>query len=277
MRGKSCALVALLLAACGTGEGGDGSQSSASTAPAASATASGSAVASASAAPAKAFAQKETMGENGKFEFAYAWPAEVSAIPALAARLDAERKAAYVEEKAQWDQAQKEMATDCISCRSRGYDKKWLVVADLPRWLSLSATHYGYTGGAHGGTVYDAIVWDRDKGVGVKPVDMFRSATAIDRAVQARFCDLLDEERGKRRGKPVVRNSEWSTDCIAPVANSTVIVGSKGGRAFDRIGFLIPAYNAGSYAEGTYEITLPMTPALLDAIKPKYRRAFVVP
>lgn len=277
MRGKSCALGALLLlAACGTGEGGDGSrQPSAPATPAASAGAGTGA--SVNAAPAKAFAQKETIGDNGKFEFAYAWPAEVSAIPPLAARLDAERKAAFAEQKAQWDEAQKEMPADCISCRSRAYDKKWLVVADLPRWLSLSATHYGYTGGAHGGTVYDAIVWDRDKGAGVKPVDMFRSATAIDRAVQARFCDLLDEERGKRRGKPVVRSSEWSTDCIAPVANSTVIVGSKGGRAFDRIGFLIPAYNAGAYAEGTYEITLPMTPALLDAVKPEYRRAFVVP
>lgn len=230
-----------------------------------------------SAAPAKPFAQKETAGENGAFEFAYAWPAEVSAIAPLAARLDAERKAAYADEKAQWSKANEEMPADCISCRSRGYDKKWQIVADLPRWLSLSATHYTYTGGAHGGTVFDALVWDRDTGTGVRPVDMFRSAAAIDRAAQARFCDLIDAERAKRRGKPVVRSSEWPDDCIAPVANSTVIVGSKGARAFDRIGFLVPAYNAGPYVEGAYEVTLPMTPALLDAVKPEYRSAFVVP
>lgn len=272
MRAICLAAVALLATGC------DGAPET-SYAPAATATVAArpSPAAPSPAAPAKAFAQKETLGENGKFEFAYAWPAQVSAIAPLAARLDAERKDARAEEKAQWDAAQKDMPADCVACRSRAYDKTWQVVADLPRWLSLSATHYGYTGGAHGGTVYDALVWDRDKGVAVKPVDMFRSSAAIDGAAQAQFCDLLDAERAKRRGKPVVRDTEWSTDCIAPVANSTVIVGSKGWRAFDRIGFLVPAYNAGAYAEGTYEITLPMTPALLDAVKPEYRSAFVVP
>lgn len=243
----------------------------------ASASASAAPAAKADAAPARAFAQKETLGEDGTFEFAYAWPAEVSAIAPLAARLDAERKAAFAEEKAQWDKAQTGSPPDCVACRSRGYDKAWQVVADLPRWLSLSATFYTYTGGAHGMTVYDALVWDRDNAVAIEPVDMFVSAAAIDTAAQAAFCDLLDKERSKRRGKPVVRSSEWPDDCIAPVANATVIVGSKGGRAFDRIGFLVPAYNAGAYAEGTYDITLPMTPALLDAVKPEYRRAFVVP
>ncbi len=214
---------------------------------------------------------------TGSFEFTYAWPAKVTAIAPLAQRFDEERKAQYAKWKAEWDEAQSSEPADCVSCRSRGYDKEWKIVADLPRWLSLSATVYSYTGGAHGGTVFDALVWDREKGVAVKPIDMFRSAEAIDSATQDAFCNELDKARQRKRGGPVKRTGDPFNDCIAPVANSTIIVGSARNRAFDRVGFLIPAYNAGPYAEGSYEVTLPVTPALLDAVRPEYRRAFHVP
>ncbi|RVQ66434.1 hypothetical protein EKN06_10435 [Croceicoccus ponticola] len=230
------------------------------------------------AARAEPFVQNETAGgDNGRFEFTYSWPAAVSVIPALAARLDAERKAAYAKWRGEWDQAQGDSPPDCVPCRSRGYEKEWKVVADLPRWLSLSASVYSYTGRAHGGTVFDALVWDREGGKWVKPVDMFRSPGAIDEVTQAAFCRELDKMRERRRGTKVVRSGDPFNDCIAPVANSTVIVGSASGRAFDRIGFLVPAYNAGPYAEGPYDITVPVTPALLDAVRPEYRRAFQVP
>jgi hypothetical protein len=56
-----------------------------------------------------------------------------------------------------------------------------------------------------------------------------------------------------------------------------VILGSKSHKGFDRIGFLIAPYNAGPYAEGSYEVTLPVTAAVVAAAKPEYRAAFVAP
>ena len=44
--------------------------------------------------------------------------------------------------------------------------------------------------------------------------------------------------------------------------------------AFDRIGFLIGPYAAGPYAEGSYDVTLPVTPAVIAAVKPEFRTAF---
>ena len=44
--------------------------------------------------------------------------------------------------------------------------------------------------------------------------------------------------------------------------------------AFDRVGFLIDPYTAGPYAEGTYEVTLPVTRAILAAVKPEYAESF---
>ena len=42
----------------------------------------------------------------------------------------------------------------------------------------------------------------------------------------------------------------------------------------DRIGILIGPYEAGPYAEGGYEVTLPVTPAILAVVKPEYRASF---
>ncbi|MDR7101767.1 PdaC/SigV domain-containing protein [Croceicoccus sp. BE223] len=267
--------LALSLAACGSegdrdeprqearGSGGDAA--TAASAPAPTPALSG-----------KAFAQKVTLGDNGRFQFEYTWPAAADAISVLRQRLDAERQAAFDENKGEWQKAEADSPPDCVPCRSRAYHKEWQIVTDLPRYLSLSASIYTYTGGAHGGTVFDALVWDRAAGKAIEPIDMFRSAASLDTATQGPFCAALDKERARRRGSlpKEARPSDPFYACIEPVANSTVILGSAKGRAFDRIGFLIPAYNAGPYAEGIYEITLPVTPAILDAIRPEYRAAF---
>ena len=55
-----------------------------------------------------------------------------------------------------------------------------------------------------------------------------------------------------------------------------MIVGSSNGRTFDKVGVLVGPYAAGSYAEGNYEFTLPVTAALMKAVKPEYREAFSV-
>ena len=55
---------------------------------------------------------------------------------------------------------------------------------------------------------------------------------------------------------------------VAPAA------GTAGKMAFDRIGFLIGPYAAGPYAEGSYDVTLPVTPAVIAAVKPEFRAAF---
>lgn len=108
------------------------------------------------------------------------------------------------------------------------------------------------------------------------PLTLFTSPAAIDAMIQQPFCAMLDKERAKRRGEPVRRGSGAMFDeCIQP-SQQTVILGSSNGRAFDRIGILVGPYAAGPYAEGDYEVTLPVSPALLRAVKPEYRDAFSV-
>ncbi|OBV10110.1 DUF4163 domain-containing protein [Erythrobacter dokdonensis DSW-74] len=210
--------------------------------------------------------------DGGKREFAYAWPAEVSAIPALAESLAAERDTALAGQKSDWDTALAEFAgEDCAGCKSLSYSKEWQVVADLPRYLSLSADIYLYTGGAHGNSDFEGLVWDREAGAAIAPEAMFTSQAALQDALGEAWCYALKIEKKTRLG------ADFSDDGFfpcPPVSDLTLLAGSAGKAAFDRIGLIAAPYVAGSYAEGPYEVTLPVTQAVLDAVKPEYKAAF---
>lgn len=207
-----------------------------------------------------------------KREFAYAWPAQVSAIPALAARFTAERETVLAEQKAEWLEAIAEFAgEDCTACAARDFSKQWKVVADLPRYLSLSADAYIYTGGAHGNSNFDALVWDREKGAAIAPTAMFRSEEDLQAALDRPWCTALKAERTRRLG------AEYANDKTFPcpgIAQLTLLLGSSNKNTFDRICLIAAPYVAGSYAEGPYEVTLPVTPAVLAAVKPEHKPAF---
>jgi hypothetical protein len=258
------ATLSLCLAACG-GEGD---------APSAGASAASSAMPNPPATPTAASgAARKVKIANDFFQFDYTYPAAASGIPALKAWLDADL-----------DKQQSQLAKDARAAAkeakggnfpfhpwAQGVD--WKVVADLPGWLSLSAAVYEDSGGAHPNHGYDALLWDKGAGQKRKAQDLFTSKAALSAAIRAPFCAALDKERAKRRGEPVVRSDEWPNNCIDP-AGSTVILGSGDKQHFNRIGILIGPYEAGSYAEGDYEVTLPVDAKVIAAVRPEYRGAF---
>ena len=210
------------------------------------------------------------------YAFDYSYPAEAGRIPALRAWLDAERA-----------QARTQLIDDATSgkaeARQSGFDyhayaqgRVWEKVTETPRFLSLSALLYDYTGGAHPNHGTDSLLFDKQAGKRLAPLDLFTSKAAFDAVIQKPFCVALDKERGKRRGEPVRPGSgDMFDECIKP-SEQTVILGSSNGRAFDRVGVLVGPYAAGPYAEGDYEFTLPVTEALLRVVKPAYRDAFAI-
>lgn len=213
---------------------------------------------------------------NDLYEFSYAYPDAVGAIPGFAALLDTrlEEARGQLISSARDDRAAAQK--DGYPYRPHSFGAKWSVVTDLPDWLSLSAELYTYSGGAHGMSAFDALLWDRRAGTARKPADLFASMDALRAAIRVPFCDALDREREKRRGEPVRRDSgQMFSECIDPVAQ-TLILGSTNGKTFDRIGILVGPYEAGPYAEGTYEVTLPVTGKVMATLKPQYRNSFSV-
>ncbi|WP_375291453.1 DUF3298 and DUF4163 domain-containing protein [Qipengyuania sp.] len=221
---------------------------------------------------------KETAEKNGgTWEFAYSYPKAVAAEPALAEQLTAEKDKALANEKAGWNGAQADSPPDCSACRSRGYEKEWKVVADLPNWLSLSADTYTYTGGAHGMSGLQSLVWNKKNDEGMEGVELFTSAAALEAALGDRLCKALNAERQKKRGEPVdSANANYGFNECQPIKDSTVLVGSSNGKTFDRMTVYFGPYVAGPYAEGAYELDFPVTAAVLDAVKPEYRGSFSV-
>lgn len=222
-------------------------------------------------------AAKAVEEETDLYMFAYSYPAEVGAIPALAAQLDqdaTDAKATLIAESE--DDREQALAND-YPYRAHSFSEEWKVAADLPRYLSLTGDFATYTGGAHGMYGRETLVWDRETGKGVEGVEMFRSAQALDDALGRKLCDALNAERAERRGEPVPENrgeDDFGFNQCQKVENATVIVGSSNGKIFDRIGIWFGPYVAGAYAEGAYELDFPVDAAVIEAVKPEYREAF---
>src|SRR5690606_12481141 len=125
-----------------------------------------------------------------------------------------------------------------------------------------------------GNTSFDTLLWDKRTDKALSPMALFVSADALQAAARDAFCAALNKQREAKRGEPVDPTiDDWMNTC-PKISETTVILGSSNSRTFDRIGFLIDPYTAGPYAEGTYEVTLPVTKAILAAVKPAYAASF---
>ena len=214
--------------------------------------------------------------ETDDFVFDYAYPADPGHIPELAELLGRRLDAARAEIAGQSADAREAAHEDGFPFNKFSSGTKWQVVADTPGFLSLSSSMTSYTGGAHGIYGYDALVWDRENAVPLEPDDFFTSLDALDDVLSGPFCEVLNRERAVRRGEAVEEGSQDMFDLCVPLRDTTLLLGSSSGQAFNRIGVQIGPYVAGPYAEGSYEFTFPVTAQVLDVVKDDYRSAFAV-
>ena len=214
--------------------------------------------------------------ENDLYQFAYSYPAQASAIPALKTLLDADMAAKKADLAKDAAEGRKDAKANGYPFNAYFHSTDWQVVTDLPGWFSLSSLVGFYTGGAHPNYVFDTILWDKAANRRRDPADLFTSKAALSAAIRKPFCKELDRQRLKKRGEPLGSGISEFEQCIDPT-DETVILGSAGHKGFDRVGVLVPPYEAGPYAEGSYEVTVPVTPAVLAAVKPEYRAAFMAP
>ena len=219
---------------------------------------------------------RKTQEQTASFQFEYNYPAEAAAIPSLVAELEADLAKQRRELIATAKEGRAAAKDGGFEFNPYSHAVNWTVVADLPGWLSLTAAAEEYTGGAHPNHWSQALLWDKTADQSRVASDLFVSRAALAAALRGPFCKALNRERAERRGEPVSADSDDPFDqCIDPTG-STVILGSSNKQQFDRIGILIAPYEAGPYAEGDYEITLPVTKAVMMAVKPQYRSVFAL-
>lgn len=205
------------------------------------------------------------------YEFSYTYPAEARRIAPLRKWLDADRAGLRAKTARDAAASRRNAAAHGFPFHRYQTQVEWQVVTDTPRFLSLSTKRYIFTGGAHGQPSSSGLLWDKTAGQRIDPKAVFASLDAVEAAVRPTYCARLKAERNRRFGP--VGGSDVFAQC--PRLNElTVLLGSTDRRAIDRIGLIADPYVAGSYAEGTYDVTLPVTPALLRIVKPAYRTAF---
>ncbi len=220
-----------------------------------------------------AFAVEET---TELYEFEYAWPEAAGDEPGLRALLDRRRQNSL-------ELLQENATRGRADARDSGFPYNryllrvnWEIVADLPDYLSLSARRSSYTGGAHGNYGFNSLIWDRKSRTALKPESFFSDMAALEDAVREPFCTGLQEERARRRADVDAEDIADDFRQCPPLKDMTILLGSSSGRRFNRLGLLAGPYVAGPFSEGAYEIDVPITAAILEAVDPRYRDAFAL-
>lgn len=221
--------------------------------------------------PAKPFEQSE---KTGLLEFAYAWPAQAAAVPAIAQKFGKDLGVDKADALKMAGEDRKAAQQAGFPFHAHALEKRWSVTADTPRFLALQSSTYIYTGGAHGMTGYDALLWDKARQRETSAEAVMTSSAAFADAIHDRFCAGLDKARAKKRGAPVLRGDDPFSKCIDPMKEVLVLT-SRDGKLIDGVTVVIAPYSAGPYAEGSYEVPLPVDAAMRKAIKTEYQDAFV--
>ncbi len=210
--------------------------------------------------------------------FSYEVPSIARALPGLSQRLDnMERNARseFDQWVSDWPEDSRGPAYDALS-----YEQSWQVAGANEQLLSLVSGTFIYSGGAHGGTRQDTLIWDVERDRAIAFPALFTDRYAALSLIDAQLCPALRAQQVERGvidegSEPDPLDFGW-TQCpffdeitIAPASNFEA-------GPFDHFEIVVGEYVAGPYVVGTFEIEVAMTPALLALVRSEYRGSFAV-
>jgi hypothetical protein len=214
--------------------------------------------------------------ETETYAFSYIYPAPAAALPQLAAMLDAERGKALAEIETQTAEARKDAADNGYPFNPHMLGVKWKVTGDTEQVLAMVAEISSYSGGAHGNTGYEALIWDKTSNQRVNLAALFGDMGTALAPMRERYCAALTIERRQKRGGQMGEPDDMFNTC-PPFSELVLVPYASDEPGFDRMMFIAAPYVAGPYAEGAYEISLPLSSATLGQVNPAYRAAFALP
>jgi hypothetical protein len=227
-------------------------------------------VATAAAAPVTAVPPQDyTQLSTGKLlDFRYSFPTVVGSDARLLAAIHADRTARFTEAltAAREDAAMRR--PQAFPFHRHEFWRDWSIPGQTDRLMSLRSQTETFTGGAHGMHITGLKLWDKKRAAAISFASLF-SSPGYWPLLQARFCAALQKER-LRRVQMKLESCPKASDLVLIPADTDA------NWILDTIEIVADPYVAGSYAEGRYEIRLPVTTALVAALKPEYRSSFEV-
>ncbi|MES2119179.1 MAG: DUF4163 domain-containing protein [Pseudomonadota bacterium] len=206
-------------------------------------------------------------------DFTFAWPANAAAVPALDHRFRSELAKAFKQSLTNAREDKALAKTQQRPFNQHFYSMQWSSAGETPRLLSLQSQLSAFEGGAHPNTNYGALLWDRRSKQETSLGALFLRSSSFAALMRTPYCEALDKERTKRRGGFKIDLPEFN---VCPKLSELAVAPADRDRdgRFDSIDFVASPYTAGPYAEGEYDIRLPVTRQLIAAVKPAYRASF---
>lgn len=130
--------------------------------------------------------------------------------------------------------------------------------AETGNLLSLKRVDFDYSGGAHPNTLTSGILWDKTTKRRLTAADLFAKGanlTVLDQAL----CSALNTAKKVRSpdsASVTLTGSDWSCPRVADTP-FVLTPGNTPGKA-GGLTFLVGPYQVGPYAEGAYEIAIPL-------------------
>jgi hypothetical protein len=218
----------------------------------------------AAAADARPFAYKSKT-RFAEIDFTYS--AEAAAVPALVKRFRADLARERTRTVACGREETKirvESGSEGIACAST---TGITTSGQTLRLLSLASAYWAFTGGAHGNGSTSLLLWDRRAGKEIKFDSLFASRDGYAKVLRDPYCRALAAERKKRRGNDYEPGGVPEFDTCPKFSELALIpADSKHRGRFDTIHLIAAPYTAGPYAEGDYDIALPVTRRLVAAL-----------
>jgi hypothetical protein len=215
--------------------------------------------------------------ETETFTYSHGYPAEAAAIAPLARLLEAERAQGLADLEKEAAEAQKDAKANDYPYNPHMMSVSWSITGNTAPVLAMLGEISSYTGGAHGNTGYEALLWDKAAARRITIEQLFTDMKAALEPLRQRYCDALNAERLERRGEYAGEfDPEDSFNACPPFGDLVIVPSAVGQDGFDRIMFVAAPYVAGPYAEGVYEISVPVTAQTVATVKPDYRAAFSV-
>ncbi|UUR08763.1 DUF3298 and DUF4163 domain-containing protein [Sphingomonas glaciei] len=207
-------------------------------------------------------------------DFRYGWSAEADAVPALRRRFRADASSQRLRGLATAREDRKvrlEMGNPARDWSPHSFEREWRTLGQTPRLLSLEGSTALYSGGAHGNSHTQRLIWDRRLGRELSIQALLKPGTSWQAAIHQPFCTLLSRERRKRLGPD---QPGYDPGCPAYNDLPVSLVDTDRDRLFDHVRLTADPYVAGSYAEGEYMIELPITATMISRLRPDYRASF---
>jgi len=213
--------------------------------------------------------------KNDLLEFHVGWSPEVAAVPQLVARFTSamDKNKAELLSNAREDKAYRDKEGYPFNGYTSSTDYK--TAGQSARLLSLRMDIAAYTGGAHGNYGTKGLIWDRSENKDLALAGLFAAPGNMDRLLTQPWCDALNKARETKRGEPVGGGGTFD-ECPKLTDISIVPTDKDGNGKFERLVLVADPYVAGSYAEGDYEVELPVGADLIAALRSDYRDSFEV-